>query len=343
MVVRDIIEAARYRLGDLDKTGWSNDRLVKLVDDGQKDICKTTSIYRRITYIPLANNQTLYSLPRDCYDVKRIEYGGKQLPIFSREDIDSLVSTSEAFAIKSNLNRGLIEIYPERNDLEIFEQYIVGTMLQSGTIEVEPFLGAATHSDSSKVIFDTELGVVSSIYEDISCNQFTNFGGIAGSNLDLQLVTQDDSDLGVLVAIGFKAGSENYGFFDHMNNIYSQGTYGITTDVTFPDYFVTVYYTAQPPTTEFYDSSLVLDSIWEKALVHYVVAMARQDDNDEGNYQLGEAELKKYELEVAKALKISAKNFTSQMAGERHTIYRGFNKYSGGFHGSKYSFDQSDY
>jgi hypothetical protein len=70
--------------------------------------------------------------------------------------------------------------------------------------------------------------------------------------------------------------------------------------------------------------------------------MARQDDNDEGNYKIGEAELKKYDKEVAKAHKISAKSYTSQVSGVRETNYRGFNKYTGDIHGSDYSSDTTD-
>jgi len=340
MLVRDIVEASRYRLGDTDETGWSNDRLVKLVNAGQKDICKTTSIYRRIAYIPLANNQVLYPLPQDCYDVERLEYEGHQLPIYSREDLENIKNPPSRFAIKSNLNRTLIEIYPEHTDLQLFEGYIIGTVSDKTGVSVTPNIGVATVSNDKAIDIQQALGVVTAVVENIDCNSYTDFGSIVGSNLDLKLIVHsvsDDADLGVLCDIGFKAGDEHYGFFDHMNNLYSHGTYGITTDILFPEYYVTVFYVAMPPITEFLEGALVLDDIWEKALIHYVVGMARQDDNDEGNYKIGEAEMAKYDKEVAKAQKISAKSYTSQIKGVRETNYMGFNKFAGGMHGDRYN------
>jgi len=340
MLVKTIVDAARYRLGDRDKTGWPDDRLVQLVNDAQKDICKTTSIHRRITYIPLANDQVLYPLPKDCYDVERLEYMGVQLPIYSREDLENIKNPPHRFAIKSNLNRSLIEIYPEHTDLELFEGFIVGTVSASSIIEVVPPVGVAATSNDPAIVIEQSMGVVTHLTESIDCHGNTDFGSIVGSSLDLKMVVHsvsDNQDLGVLCDVGFKAGDEHYGFFDHMNNIYSQGVYGLTTDVLFPEYYITVFYVALPPIVEFYNGALVLDDVWEKALIHYVVGMARQDDNDEGNYKLGEAEINKYDKEVAKAKKISAKSFTSQISGVRETTYRGFNKFTGERNANSYT------
>jgi len=344
MLVRDIVEAARYRLGDTDKTGWSDNRLVKLVNSGQKDICKTTSVYRRISYIPLANNQVLYPLPRDCYDIERLEYEGHQLPIYSREDLENIKTPPHRFAIKSNLNRLNIELYPELTNLQMFEGFIIGTVAAdagaNSGLDILPAEGVVTTSSSKSIQIQEALGVTTSITENIDCHKYSDFGSVVGSNMDLHLLVHsvsDDADLGVLCDIGFKADKEHFGFFDHMNNIYSHGTYGITTDVLFPEYYVTVFYVAIPPITEFFEGSLILDDLWEKALVHYVVGMARQDDNDEGNYKIGEAEMAKYDKEVAKAQKISAKSYTSQIKGVRETNYMGFNKFAGGMHGDRYN------
>jgi hypothetical protein len=71
-------------------------------------------------------------------------------------------------------------------------------------------------------------------------------------------------------------------------------------------------------------STLTIEDLWFPAMLHYVVGMARQDDNDEGNYQLGEIELGKYDAEVNKAKKAAAKSFNSQVGVVRETIYRRF-------------------
>ena len=76
MRMGDVVDAVRSRLGDSDKTGWSDERLMLLINQGQFDICATTNVYRAVTYLPLVNNTQLYLLPDDCFNIMRIEYRG---------------------------------------------------------------------------------------------------------------------------------------------------------------------------------------------------------------------------------------------------------------------------
>jgi len=85
-----------------------------------------------------------------------------------------------------------------------------------------------------------------------------------------------------------------------------------------------IYYHATSPLVNSVFDAMVIPDLWLTAMVHYVVGMARQDDNDEGNYQLGEIELGKYDAEVNKAKKAAAKSFNSQVGVVRETIYRRF-------------------
>jgi len=48
MTVLDIITQVRYRLGDTSTTGWTDDRLLALVDAGQRDLANSTAI---VTFI----------------------------------------------------------------------------------------------------------------------------------------------------------------------------------------------------------------------------------------------------------------------------------------------------
>ncbi len=126
MTILDVIEASRARLGDTDSTGWTDKRLLNLVNAGQRDLCRRASIYRRMVYLDLANGRNIYSLPFDCYNVSRIERGGKQLPIYSREDAQSVKIPHEVYAIKSNINRSQLEIFPAPTDISEFDNYIEG-------------------------------------------------------------------------------------------------------------------------------------------------------------------------------------------------------------------------
>jgi len=317
LLVKAIIEAARDRLGHSDSTGWSDDRLLRLVNAAQKDICKRTSIYRRKAYIALGNNKTLYSLPDDCYDIMRIEYVDSQLPIFSREDIDNAYSEPGIYAIKSNINRGLLEIHPPFTDLNFFENYYSGTQLD--IIEgIESVEGVA-----SSQCMDNVEGVIVGITETYSDESITLYGGICGSNVFTN-TGEANSNNGVISDIIPYGKDDSYGFLSRLNDNVVEGTYGICIGFVYNPNYVTVFYNATPPKIYWLNGSTVLEDLWFDAFIHYIVGIARQDDNDEGNYKIGELELRKYEVEVQKARKITAKSFNSQQNNVRETIYRRF-------------------
>ncbi len=321
MQVRDILEASRDRLGDIDGTGWTDDRLIRLIDSAQKDICKTTSIYRKKSFIALANFNTLYSLPNDCYNITRVEYKNAQLPIYSREDIDSTLVKPDLYAIKSNINRGLIEIHPAFEELVFFDGYVDGTLFD-GPIHIADQLGVASDIVGD-ICLSPNIGVATGIYDSLDENQRTHYGDISGSNLFNKLTIEGDN-LGVLCGVVHSTKDNNYGFLSNINYNYVEGLYGICTGFVYDPNHITIYYTAIPPKVQWVNGALVIEDLWFASIVHYVVGYARQDDNDEGNYKLGELEIDKYRDEVYKAKKISAKSFNSQGSGIRQTIYRRF-------------------
>ncbi len=315
MLVRDIIEAARDRLGDSDGTGWSDDRLIRLVNAAQKDICKRTSIYRRKAYIALGNNKTLYSLPEDCYDIMRVEYQGEELPIYSREDIDTIFSVPELYAVKSNINRGLIEVHPPFEELVFFESYFEGTQLDS--IEgLDPAEGVV-----SVLCLSQPEGTIVGITETFPEDAATSYGDICGCNLFTNL-GDAESNYGVTSDIDVKGDTDSFGFLTRVNENYVEGIYGVCIGFVYNPNYITIFYNATPPKINWLDGSTVLEDLWFEAFIHYIVGIARQDDNDEGNYKIGELELDKYEQEVQKARKITAKSFNSQQTGVRITNYR---------------------
>ncbi len=320
MTILDVIEASRARLGDTDSTGWTDKRLLNLVNAGQRDLCRRASIYRRMVYLDLANGRNIYSLPFDCYNVSRIERGGKQLPIYSREDAQSVKIPHEVYAIKSNINRSQLEIFPAPTDISEFDNYIEGTSF-ADSIVLQDTLGVVSGA-SEHLVMNSVLGVTVGIHDFTACNDHAAHGELAdlGVNTGLDI---GKNPLGVLVSLEERPAGV-YGFLEAIGDEHTVGTYGLCTHASFGDNYLTVYYEAVPPIINWVTGTLFIEDLWLSAMVHYVVGMARQDDNDEGNYQIGEVELKKYEAEVAKAKKISAKSFNSQVGVVRETIYRRF-------------------
>ena len=318
MTVQSVIKDARFRLGDTDETGWSDERLLSLINAGQRDLCRRASVYRRMVYIDLANGKDNYALPSDCYNITRIERDGKQLPIYSREDVQHTRIAHSNYAIKSNLNRSQIEIYPLPTNISNYDEYVEGTELYD---EIQ--LGSALGVVSGGVPVDVVTGVLSGVHDFTACNPKTKYGELSdvGSNTSITRMSPE----GVLAALIPRSTEYSaYGFLESIGVEGVVGTYGICTHASFGANYITVYYDAVPPIIKWTTGTLYIEDLWFAAILHYVVGMARQDDNDEGNYQLGDIELQKYDVEVAKAKKAASKSFNSQVGVVKQTIYRRF-------------------
>jgi len=329
MRVSDIVASARARLGDLDETGWSNERLISLVSEAQKDICKLTNIYRNKAYLSLANGITTYTLPSDCFNVTRVEYMDKLLPIYSREDIDNSLVIPDRYATKSNLNKSILEVLPPFEDLTFFNNFIEGEQLNFKFIDGSSMGVVAIAIEDDGICLDKPEGLTTSLATIRPDEQtITNYGDISGylyEDLMLSAMTEFGVYVGTNTFVGMSPTNfSSFGFLTAINNNHVKDIYGITFGFALPETHILVYYNAVPPNVDFMNALLVLDDMWFQALVHYVVGHARQDDNDEGNYRLGDAELAKYAAELATAKKLTARNFSTQVTEVRQTQYRRF-------------------
>ena len=116
MIVNDIIEAARRKLGDVRKERWSDEQLILEVALCQNDICSITGFYRKDALIPLLKGQTIYDLPTDCLTLTRAEYQEKLIPIQTRNDIDSGKAIFPCI-LKDNLQHNKLEIVIDGYDI----------------------------------------------------------------------------------------------------------------------------------------------------------------------------------------------------------------------------------
>ena len=328
MTVGQIVKKARTRLGDSDKTGWTDDILIDFVDQGQKDLCKMSRIYKRTLYLGLLANTTLYPLPDDCFQVDRVEYNGETLAVLAREDQDTRFAPKGLHVIKSDLNMGIIEI-SEPIEVSNYAQFVEGVKLpepESVEVTIEPAEGVGSSTDTEGFVFVTPIGFTTS-FKAVTDPTLTpvEHGDISGTNISHLALTESDA-LGVIVGLDLAVEDVNnkksYGFLTAIDDKYAAGSYGICTDALAPSVYLKAYYSAISATVNSLYDALVVKDIWEKALIHYVVGMARQDDNDEGNYALGAAELEKFTLEVKKAIKLSARSYTSTVSEIKETQYR---------------------
>lgn len=326
MTVNDVVKRARTRLGDSKSTGWDDSTLIDYVDQAQKDLCKTARVYKRTLYLGLINNQLLYPLPQDCFQVDRAEYQGEPLSVLSREDQDIRHLPKGLHIIKSDLNMQTLEISEPFTELDNYAAFHGSTITPDGEHDpyTDPQYGVVVSENSPNLMIETPYGVTVGLELDTAEAPDTFYGDISSFDIDLPLAITAGDNQGVLIMLdgNFGVGEGYHGFLNQVDDSYTVGTYGVCTDALSSESYLKVYYSSKASTVNSLYDALVVDDIWERALVHYVVGMARQDDNDESNNNIGERELKKYDDEVKKAKKLSARAYSSTVQEIKETTYR---------------------
>lgn len=124
MALNNIITRIRDTLSDANATRWSDDRLIRLIDEAQKTICRRAKVLRYHVNIVANPDQSTYTLPSDSQIVSRVLYNGKPLKIVSHEQMDDLDSDwntakgTPEYAITNKLERGLLKLSPIPNFVE---------------------------------------------------------------------------------------------------------------------------------------------------------------------------------------------------------------------------------
>ncbi len=333
MTALDIINQARERLGDIKKQRWTDNRLLAIVSQGQVDICVESGYLRREVILPFGIGQTRFQLPVDCYTIKRVEYDGAKLPLFTRNDQDDLrVPTAEFTAYKSNLNMDRIEVQPAVTELVGNIAYAKGEKLDQDTY-INPIYGVVVSSSTPVITVEPLYGSVVGgelLYEKNLADLSDGYGEIAGSNTDITVSVFPNSKYGVLTEVEYSQ-AEVFGFITEVDSVSSDGSkkehivsgrYGICTNVSNLKDTFHVYYVATPAKLKFEEAILEMPNMWEDLLIRYTVGTALQDDNDANNIARGEAELQKYNIKLETIKDLSSKDFSSNSSDKYETPYR---------------------
>ena len=187
--VADIITRARDTLADPKKERWSDDRLLRLLDEAQKDFARQTSLLKGYANIPLIPFTATYSLPEDCWRLTRAHYAERRLRLVSHEAMDEVDTgwyTRQGGAIEALVfdqrNDSVIRCYPIPDTSSIrysctFEQSATpeyagagrfGVVTEFGDYTVDSVFGIVTGLFDPEITtesFDSPYGVVTDVGE----------------------------------------------------------------------------------------------------------------------------------------------------------------------------------
>lgn len=116
--ISTILTRVRDTLADPDGDRWSDDRLIRLIDEAQKDICRRSKVLRDRRKVQV-NIDGSVILPDDLLLLDTVLYKGKVLPLKSFLDFDIRVPNWDSDAgsptciIYDKQKRHLVRVYPK--------------------------------------------------------------------------------------------------------------------------------------------------------------------------------------------------------------------------------------
>ena len=187
--VADIITRARDTLADPKKERWSDDRLLRLLDEAQKDFARQTSLLKGYANIPLTPYVATYNLPDDCWRLTRAHYAEQRLQLLSHEAMDeqnlawyTQVASTVGALVFDQRNETEVRCYPIPNDDAVENSYAFeqtgapeyagsgqyGVVTAFGDYPLNSAYGVTTSvfdKDITTEYFDSAFGVVTDVYE----------------------------------------------------------------------------------------------------------------------------------------------------------------------------------
>jgi len=279
--VEAIITRARDTLADPSGERWSDARLLRILDEGQKQIVLKAKLLREKASVPLLIGIADYAVPTNCYKILRILVDGTAVPLVSHEEMDAFTDSGVKSALGTSWEN--YQSYPVTD--------IVFDKLNTGTFKTYPI---PEHSAGSWTVVSESGDVLEEPYGLLmGATGYTN-----------------DSNYGISIS-----------FSDDFTNIYQNldstvdDDHGLTVIFDDNSEALTIYYLKRP--AEITGTVLAdivdpeIDSVWDTALKHYVTGMALRDDKDSQNRQVGNEELQLYGTNVAAAMKDGAQDFTA--------------------------------
>lgn len=118
--IADILERVRDSLSDNDKTRWTDDRLLRLIDEVQKKMARKAQLLRAKTTVSIIGLINEYLLPSDAFLLTRVvNSDGEKIAIKSHKDMDDIdpdwevaTGTTLEFIVFDEMNPGYFKTYP---------------------------------------------------------------------------------------------------------------------------------------------------------------------------------------------------------------------------------------
>lgn len=306
--IENILLRARDTLADPNKERWSDDRLLRILDEGQKDLCRQTKILKGLHEFILEIGVYTYELPVNMWLITRASYNNEEIALYSYDNMDERVS-KQRLSSQRNYSRERGHGYSSAIDYTGQARWELD---ESSTISA--LIYDNRNLDEIRVYPIPNEGITDNSYE------FENAGPVEFAGDEYFGVVTDitgqpdytfDSPFGVVTQL-----------FDPSVKVEQIDTFGVVTDIADSTGAINIWYIRLPDDVTDVEDALEIPSMFDTALKHYVVSQAFRDDLDV-QYRDMAAEsftLYKRELEIAQE---TNRTDAVRSATANKTTYRG--------------------
>ena len=307
--IEDILTRARDTLADPGKDRWTDERLLRLVDEAQEDIAKQTKLLKGTYDLSLVIGQAEYSLPDDLWLIVRATFDDYEIPLKSYDNMGEQ-------ARKTTLSR------PSQYGVERTSGYSVNLDSSYSRYNWEVEEGSTIEA----LIFDNRNIQSIRVYPIPSASiaessyTFENAGTVEYVGDEL---------LGVSTSITDYSANSIYGVITSLyepaiaNEIFNS-VYGVVTGVTESEVVVKIWYIKTPAALTTVTDELELPRMFDVAIKHYVIGHALRDDIDTQYREMGAESIAWYERELKIARDTSSTNATKNAVNHSSTYRGGF-------------------
>lgn len=288
--IERILKQSRITLADKNAERWSDEDLLSILSEGHRDLCLHSSILTGKYDLYLEVGEQQYTLPDDVWELTRVTYGERVLPLVSHSDLD------DQTLAKFNIDYGLdvaadnweastgspcAILYDRRNvnELKVFpipDESITDRDYELDLTNPEQFYG------------DGAFGVVTSIGDYTFDSPFGCITGLYDPRVSKEVIDP---------------------------------VFGVVSSIQETSTILRCYYKKVPDHIEAVTDTLLTPPMFDTALKYYVIGHAFMNDLNQEYQAKGAQQLGFYDREL-QMIKNTAKRSATQ-ASQFTTPYRG--------------------
>lgn len=304
--IDNILANARYSLADPSKSRYTDQRLISLISDAQRDIARNTRLLKNEVTLPIQVNQAIYDLPNDTWLVTRAIFDNIAIPLMSHDRMDdSCLGWFTQYGNKIEAlvydRRDLLKIraYPRPNSDFFIAPYafvtdnpLITDINGLTQAQLDTIYAAITQLEADALLPELPLADV-----------YTQAGIILavtpGSTESLFGVTTSIDGIPTIPLFGVVTGMElepdnTYTALD----VFFNTAYGVVTGIQDTLGLLHLYYIKDPKAIYATTDTLELSPIFDRALTLYTIGMAFADDLDTQNQERSASALALYKREL---------------------------------------------